>query len=82
MTAAAKHALGIHDDCDAPTEVQTQLVCDPLKVPRCKCAGVDGDLGEFTCDCGDANIAGNCDQCGSPLILINVNTGEPVEAKS
>lgn len=60
----------------APAPEATQFICDPQRVPRCRCAGGDGS---YTCDCGsEPNIAGNCDHCGSPLILINVNTGEPV----
>lgn len=67
---------------EKPPEVQTQFVCDPVKVPRCPCAADDGDLGEFTCDCVAEPVAGACGDCGSPMILINVDTGEPVEARA
>lgn len=76
MGAAAKQAVGT----ETPPERQTQYICDPLKVPRCKCADDDGDFGEFTCDCdGTPNIAGLCAGCLQPMVLIDVNTGEPVE---
>lgn len=66
---------------DPAPEAQTQYICDPERVPRCKCADDDGDLGEFTCDCDSApNISGLCGGCLSPMVLINMDTGEPVEA--
>jgi len=60
--------------------MDTQFICDPQRVPKCRCAGYDG---QFTCDCTQPNIAGNCESCGSPMTRINVDTGEPVaEAKA
>jgi hypothetical protein len=60
--------------------MDTQWICDPERVPNCRCAGDDG---KYSCDCTEPNIAGNCDLCGSPMVWINVNTGEPVgEAKA
>lgn len=64
----------------APT---VQWVCDPERVAVCKCSTDTGKFAAFTCDCmGRPNIAGNCDCCGSVMILINVDTGELVEAKA
>ena len=77
MTAPAKDTTpGV--DLDA-----TQYVCDPTRVAVCKCASDDGDLAEFTCACeSEPNISGDCPTCLSPMVLINVDTGEPVEAKA
>jgi hypothetical protein len=59
---------------------ETQSVCDPERVKTCPCADADGDLGEFTCACSEPNITGNCETCGSPMVLVRWDTGEPVEA--
>lgn len=75
MTAAAKEA-------PAPEDA-TQWICDPERVKVCPCAEADGDFGPYTCDCDQRpNIGNACARCGSPMILINRNTAERVEAAS
>jgi hypothetical protein len=62
-----------------------QYVCDPTAVTSCPCAARDGDLGDTTCACAvDPDISGNCPECGSPMVLVAFDTGEPVagEAKA
>lgn len=49
-----------------------QFICSTPD--KCNCTGNNA------CDCTKPNIAGNCDSCGSPMLLINVDTGEPVGA--
>jgi hypothetical protein len=63
--------------------VGTQWICDPTEVQQCPCAALDGDRGEFTCDCASEPSVGNvCGKCASPMVLINVDTGEPVPAEA
>ncbi len=53
---------------------ETTWVCDPERVKECRCDD------EGFCDCTEPNIAGNCDCCGAPMVLVRNATGEPVKA--
>lgn len=66
-----------------------QWICSTT--PECLCVAAedspgnpdDGERMRNECVCAsEPNIARACGNCNAPMVLINVNTGEPVAAKA
>lgn len=59
----------------AAPAVDSQWICDPTKADVCGCAGE-----QYSCDCERNEVTNICRTCLAPMIEIEVDSGEPVEA--